>query len=224
MKRINNQNGFTLIELLAVIIILAIIMTVAIPNIIGTLEKNKKDSILKDAKRAISSAEYTIRTEKKYEYPDETTAVIFPFSEIKSLDLETTSYDTYYSQKYSFVAITKDKVKDSNGLDVVPTVYEYQYYVHLVSCVTEECEMCVDDECDDHNSEKYKLLSKNRGINLETSQVIDGSTKYDLVVSGDELVVDYLEDTTGQYSNLRTQLSTLRQRNNQLAITDVIVY
>ena len=217
MKRIKNQKGFTLIELLAVIIILAIIMTVAIPNIIGTLEKNKKDSILKDARRAITSCEYTIRTEKKYEYPDETTAVVFPISKIKSLDLEMTSYDTYYSQEDSFVVITKDKVKDSDA-------YEYQYYVHLVSCATEECEMCYDDECDDHNSDKYKLLSKNRGINLETSDMIEGNTRFDLVVKGDELVVDYLRDTSGTYSNLKTQLSIIRQRNNQLAITDVVVY
>ena len=48
MKRIKNQKGFTLIELLAVIIILAVIMTVAIPNIVGTLDKNKKDSFIKE--------------------------------------------------------------------------------------------------------------------------------------------------------------------------------
>lgn len=224
MKKIKNQKGFTLIELLAVIIILAIIMTVAIPNILGTLEKNKKDSVIKDAKRAISSCEYTIRSEKKYEYPDETTAIIFPFSEIKNLDLDMSSYDTYYSQKYSFVAITKDKVKDSQGQDTIPPSYEYQYYVHLVSCVTEECEMCLDDECDDHNSEKYKLLSKNRGINLEPSQGLEGSSKYDLVVKGDELVVDYIEDSTGQYENLKSQLNEIRTRNGQVGITEVVVY
>ena len=113
MKRINNQKGFTLIELLAVIIILAVIMTVAIPNIIGTLDKNKKDSFIKDAKRAVTSCEYTIRTEKKYEYPDETTAIVFPLSKIKNLDLEVSSFDTYYSQEDSFVAITKDQVGSS---------------------------------------------------------------------------------------------------------------
>ena len=67
MKVLKSKKGFTLIELLAVIIILAVIMTVAIPNIMGTLDKNKKDSFIKDAKRAIISCDYTIRTEKKYE-------------------------------------------------------------------------------------------------------------------------------------------------------------
>ena len=204
MKRINNQKGFTLIELLAVIIILAVIMTVAIPNIIGTLDKNKKDSYIKDAKRAITSCEYTIRTEKKYEYPDETTAIIFPLSSIKNLNLDVSSFDTYYSQEDSFVAITKD---------LVGSAYEYIYYVHLVSCTDELCE----------NLEDNSSL-KNRGINLTIADALDQASRFDLVVKGDEVVIDYLRDDTEQYSNLKTQLSLIRQQTNQLAITNIVVY
>lgn len=204
MKRIKNQKGFTLIELLAVIIILAVIMTIAIPNIVGTLDKNKKDSFIKDAKRAITSCEYTIRTEKKYEYPDETTAVIFPISKIKNLDLELSSYDTYYSQEDSFVAITKDRVGEA---------YEYVYYVHLVSCTDDLCE-----NLDDNSS------LKNRGINLEKSDMLDGGERFDLVVKGDEVILDYLRDTSGQYTQIKDQLSTIRQRTGQYAITDIVVY
>lgn len=40
MKKIN-KNGFTLIELLAVLVILSIIMTIAIPNITSSLERSK---------------------------------------------------------------------------------------------------------------------------------------------------------------------------------------
>ena len=193
MKRIENKNGFTLIELLAVIIILAVIMTVAIPNVLGTLDRNKQDAFLKDARRAISSCNYTIRSEKKYEYPDEDTAVIFPINKIKSLDLDVSTYDTYYSQTDSFVAITKDKKGSS---------YEYMYYVHLVSCTDKNCE----------NLEDNSSL-KNRGINLTYSSMLDSSSRYELVVKGDEVVLDYLTNTSDNYGNLRSALSTLRINN-----------
>ena len=206
MKRINNQKGFTLIELLAVIIILAIIMTIAIPNIVGTLDKNKKDSFIKDAKRAITSCEYTIRTEKKYEYPDETTAVVFPLSKLKNLDLEVSSFDTYYSQEDSFVAITKDKVG---------AAYEYVYYVHLVSCTDELCE----------NLEDNSSL-KNRGINVARFDTLDNASRYDLVVKGDEVVIDYIRSDVG-IERLKSDLSTIRQDSSdepQIAVTNIVVY
>ena len=204
MKRIKNQKGFTLIELLAVIIILAVIMTVAVPNVIATLDKNKKESFLKDAMRAITSCEYTIRTEKKYEYPDETTAVVFPVTEIKNLELDVSPYDTYYSKKDSFVAITKDRFG---------TAYEYVYYVHLVSCTDAECE----------NLEDNSSL-KNRGINVARSDALETSGRHDLVVKGDEVVVGYLRDSSNQYSALKTVLSDIRQANGQYAISNVVVY
>lgn len=206
MKVLKSEKGFTLIELLAVIIILAVIMTVAIPNIMGTLDKNKKDSFIKDAKRAIISCDYTIRTEKKYEYPDTTTAVVFPLTKINNLDLETSPYDTYYSKSDSFVAITKDKSPDEEA-------YRYVYYVHLVSCTDELCE----------NLEDNSSL-KNRGINLEVESMLDDGSRFDLVVKGDEVKLDFLRDSTGQYANLKTQLSIIRQRTNQLPISDVVVY
>jgi len=206
------KNGFTLIELLAVIIILAVIMTVAIPNVVGTLEKNKKDSFLKDAKRAITSCEYTIRSEKKYEYPDEETAVVFPLNKIKNLGLDVSPYDTYYSQSDSFVAITKDKVG---------ATYEYTYYVHLVSCTDEKCENLEDDSA-----------LKNRGVNLTYSGMLDSTSKYDLVVKGDEVMTIYLRDNSSNYSALRSVLQQLRKDNPNNSITtdadatvaDVVIY
>ena len=44
MKKINNK-GFTLVELLAIIIILAIILMITIPAVLGTIENSKKKSI-----------------------------------------------------------------------------------------------------------------------------------------------------------------------------------
>ena len=52
------KNGFTLVELLAVIVILAIILLIAVPNVIGIIDKAKKDSYCSTAKMAYKAVEY----------------------------------------------------------------------------------------------------------------------------------------------------------------------
>lgn len=198
MKRIKNNQGFTLIELLAVIIILGVIMTIAIPNVISTLDKNKRDSFLKDAKRAITSAEYTIRSETRYEYPDASSVVIFPLSELKNMDLDVSPFDTYYSPKYSFVAITKEKEGE---------YYEYKYYVHLVSCTDHECE-----------NEEDNSVSKNRGINLAKEEDLEASGRYELVVKGDDVNLDYLRDSN------HAELISYFERALNVSQVNIVVY
>lgn len=158
------KNGFTLIELLAVIVILGIIMTIAIPNVIATLDKNKKETFIEDAKKVISSAEYKIRTDTKIEYPDQYSITVLKLSSLDTANIEVSPFDTYYSQDKSFVAITKEDI-NSTG------VYDYVYYVHLVSCADKNCENPDD----------------NRGINLSELSSLNTADRYDLVAKGVEV-------------------------------------
>ena len=57
-----NRNGFTLVELLAVIVILGIIMLIAVPNVVGVIDNNRKETYLSDAKKMVTMAEYATRT------------------------------------------------------------------------------------------------------------------------------------------------------------------
>lgn len=53
---IKNNKAFTLIELMVVISLLAIILAFALPNISSTLERNKKDQMINDAKDMVDKA------------------------------------------------------------------------------------------------------------------------------------------------------------------------
>ena len=51
------KNGFTLVELLAVIVILAIILVIAVPSIMNTIEDSRKGAIESSVKMIASAAE-----------------------------------------------------------------------------------------------------------------------------------------------------------------------
>lgn len=60
-----NHKGFTLIELLATMSVLAVLMLLAIPNVIGVVQNNKNKSYIEDAKKLVTLAEYKINSDPK---------------------------------------------------------------------------------------------------------------------------------------------------------------
>ncbi len=168
-----NRRGFTLIELLAVVIILGVIMMIAIPNVLGMLDKNKKNSFVESARTMISRAEYTIRKDTSIEYPSNGKAIILTLEYLNTADISNSPYDTEYSPTRSFVAIVNHTENE---------VTEYKYYVHLVACSTIDC------------SNTNKNL--NRGINLIYQDNLTGNKRYQIVKQGNDVNID-LGKTSG---------------------------
>ena len=101
-----NRKGFTLVELLGVVVILSIIMLIAIPNITSTLDRNKKDSYIADAKKFVSIVEYEIR-KGNVERPVDETPVKVTLDSLKTSDVEKDPDGNLYDTTNSYVTISK---------------------------------------------------------------------------------------------------------------------
>ena len=55
-----NKKGFTLIELLTVIAMIALILLIAVPNMVGVSDNVKREQMLNDAKKLISIAKMKV--------------------------------------------------------------------------------------------------------------------------------------------------------------------
>lgn len=90
MKRKLNSKGFTLIELLAVIVILALIMVIAIPNVLEAMNSSRVSSLHSKAKSVASWYTDTVLSESLANKDDSDTS-----KQILSTDVTKVSGDTW---------------------------------------------------------------------------------------------------------------------------------
>ena len=126
---VKNNKAFTLIELMVVISLLAIILAFALPNISSTLERNKKDQMINDAKDMVDKAKISdciknTESENQCFLKD-----IDPKEEIK-----TSPFGNEYDRTNSYV---KKKIQEENSV----SVYTYNVYLKVKDNI-----MCIGSE------------------------------------------------------------------------------
>ncbi len=176
-----NEKGFTLIELIAVVVILAVIMLIAVPNVVSTINKNKKESFIEDAKKFKAAVEAKITTDTSIEYPNTESVLVFTLKQVGKNELNESPYGTKYAEDASWVAVAKESKTvtstESNGVQT-KTYNQLVYYVHLVTCTTSNCD-------DSDYDARY-------GINFDPLDNIGTSDRYNMVVQAED--VDMVTD------------------------------
>lgn len=114
-----NHKGFTLVELLATMAVLAVLMLLAIPNVIGVVQNNKNKTYIEDAKKLVTLAEYKINSNPNIK-PSANNSVCFYMEYLDlSKELDEPPNGGEYDRTRSYVY-----VYNNNG--------ELQYKVQLI--------------------------------------------------------------------------------------------
>ncbi len=104
-----NKKGFTLVELLAVIVLIAILSGIAVPNIMSSINNSKKNTFLLDAKRMVSKAEYLLSKDtvnRNKLKRGEVTNIIYNFNDLNNNGEFQTDADGGIFDNTSFVKIS----------------------------------------------------------------------------------------------------------------------
>lgn len=128
-----NNKGFTLVEVLTTISILAILMLVAVPNIVGVINNNKARVYVNDAKKLHSLAESLVHTDSDYKPLTVNECIKIPFSKLNNGEFDTPPNGGNYSDSFILVKRIVKRQTETNGAGhkVEVDVVDYEYYVYL---------------------------------------------------------------------------------------------
>lgn len=140
-----NKKAFTLVELLAVIALLALLTGIAVPNIISTINNNKRQNFLIEARRMVAKASSLLSSSKSDRNTAKSSKVVYTFTRLNSKGEFPEDPDGFPYNSNSYVKITYNS-----------STKKYQYCICLLgekrgigstsSCNSSYSNNCVDSE------------------------------------------------------------------------------
>ena len=130
-----NNKGFTLVEILAMLVVLAILLAISVPNISGILSKQKENISVDDANKLVESTKIKVRTKLNVELPNENkNCNVYTMAFLDSNDDYTTGTNGGTYDEFESFVVAKKIGKTVNGMKEV----SYEYYVRLFEDVDGE--------------------------------------------------------------------------------------
>ena len=123
-----NNKGFTLIELLAAMVILAAIMAIAVPNVLGILNNSKADAYVEDAKKLLSLAEYKFRANPSFR-PPQNQCTVMSLNYLDNSEFDNAPNNGKYDKTNSYVIIVNQPTAAGKS--------QYLYYVTIDEILTD---------------------------------------------------------------------------------------
>ncbi len=153
-----NKMGFTLVELLAAMVILGILMGVAIPNVIGVVNRQKNSAYIEDAKRMVIRARTTFSSNTNI---DKESGTCFTLRYLDNGDFDEPPNGGVYLKSLSYVKY------DENG----------HYIVTLIECVN----------CKEKTTEQiYATNMNNKDIRIVSNVDASGGVNYNDLINDDK--------------------------------------
>ena len=121
------NKGFTLVELLAMLVVLGVLMTVAIPNIAGILNNQKKNNLKSDVTTMLETAKIKISKNSLMVKPQDGECIGFSLDYLNDNDnINLGPKGGSYEKYESFIIYARNK--RTNTTEPV----KYNYYVRLI--------------------------------------------------------------------------------------------
>jgi prepilin-type N-terminal cleavage/methylation domain-containing protein len=163
MYQYKKITGFTLIELLAVIVILALVMLIVIPNTVAFIESKKKETFAGAAELMIANARVKVAEDTSIILPqsnNEATLIKLSYLKIQSISKDVDG--SLYSRNNSYVLI----VKTNNKL---------VYYVTLVGSLR-HLSLVREGEIDADEVIVRSITEYTSPVDVSGTYTIDGNT------------------------------------------------
>ena len=158
------KKGFTLVELLATLTILGIIMILAVPNITGMLEQQKKAAVKQDATKMMDALKVKLSVREGVRKPSNGKCVVFSLKSLNvSGDIINGPNEKPYLEFDSFIIMKR------NGTN-------YEYYVRLVESKTDNKYYGIEDA-------NYNSIIQNDNSMVKAFSSIIGITESDTAAS-----------------------------------------